>query len=124
MKRTALTVTVIAGLAALLAVALPGCKVKKQENGSSETQQQETQSEEPGGYLGALNKGRKSAKQTAALSKLKNEIGQFKASKGRTPRSLKELEQWRGAELPDLPKGQSYSYDPQTGELTVTSSGR
>ncbi|MHC4481848.1 MAG: hypothetical protein ACYS1C_12900 [Planctomycetota bacterium] len=48
-----------------------------------------------------------------------NEIEQFKAIESRYPHSLKELEQWRGEPLPEVPKGHTYKYDSKTGKLEV-----
>jgi len=56
-------------------------------------------------------------KETAFLATLNNEIKSFWGLEGRYPESLKELEQWRGAPLPRLPKGLGYDYDPNTGQL-------
>lgn len=48
-----------------------------------------------------------------------HEIEQFKALEGRYPRSLAELETWRGEPLPELPKGHTYKYDPTAGKVEV-----
>ena len=47
------------------------------------------------------------------------EVQEFNALEGRYPYSLKELEQWRGAPLPEAPKGYTYKYDPATGKVDV-----
>lgn len=94
-----------------------------QKGQQPQQKKQETQGDEgTGGYFGAVNKARRSATETAALTKLKQEIRRFKALKGRNPRSLDELEKWRGSSLPEPPKGRSYSYDPETGELSLEGS--
>jgi hypothetical protein len=72
-----------------------------------------------GGYLGTVNKARRSAIQTAALTKLRKEIKRFRALKGRNPRSLEELKEWRGGTLPKAPAGRRYKYDPDSGELKL-----
>jgi len=57
------------------------------------------------------------AKEVVFLAELNNEIKQFWGLNSRYPESLKELEEWRGAPVPTLPKGLGYDYNPQTGEL-------
>jgi hypothetical protein len=47
------------------------------------------------------------------------EVQEFNALEGRFPYSLKELEEWRGADLPEAPKGYTYKYDSTTGEVSV-----
>ncbi len=59
------------------------------------------------------------ARKTLALSELSGQIKQFQAFEGHYPESLKELQEWRGAELPELSRGFQYKYDPKTGSLEV-----
>jgi len=58
-------------------------------------------------------------KSKARMAQTQNEIKQFQAMQGRYPLSLKELEQWRGAQLQEPPGGYTYKYDSNTGELDV-----
>lgn len=70
-----------------------------------------------GDYVGALVEGKRHSEETLAVTQLNSELKQFNAMKGRWPKSLKELEAWREAPLPKLPKGLKYDYDPETGKL-------
>ncbi len=56
-------------------------------------------------------------KETLFLAEISKEIKTFWAFQDRYPESLLELEEWRGAPLPELPRGLGYDYDPETGEL-------
>jgi len=58
-------------------------------------------------------------KSQARLAQTMNEIKQFQAIEGHYPKTLKELEEWRGEPLQELPTGYVYSYDPKTGTLDV-----
>ncbi|MEF8788334.1 MAG: hypothetical protein V5A84_04630 [Planctomycetota bacterium] len=132
MKRT----TIYAGLSVLLlsAILLAGCGPGTDTGGEDGTAENRTQKEQAqggqeseqgeggSGYFGTINQARRSAKKTAALSKLQREVRRFKALKGRNPRSLDEFKQWRGGTLPEPPAGQQYSYNPETGKLTLTGS--
>jgi len=74
----------------------------------------------PGDYLyTATVTAPRHIKKTAAEAYLTNEIKQFHALEGRWPKSLEELEQWRGEPLQAPPGGTKYSYDAKTGELTL-----
>lgn len=61
----------------------------------------------------------RAAKRKVNLSYLQNEIKQWWAMKGRYPKSLDELEEWRGTELPECPTGYEYDYDASEGKLEV-----
>lgn len=77
--------------------------------------------EAPSRYLGANVKAKQQAEVTTALGSVRNAVRMFQATEGRFPRSLNELveEDFLPA-LPSLPSGSSYSYNSQTGEVTVT----
>lgn len=74
----------------------------------------------PVDYLGAVNKGQKSAKRIVAGLGLNQAIQAFHAQEGRYPKSLEELvtEQHISA-VPPPPRGMAYQYDPATGKLQV-----
>ena len=59
------------------------------------------------------------AKEVVALATLRQEIQKFWAMKEHYPVDLQELEEWRGAKLPVLPRGLGYDYNPETGELNA-----
>ena len=118
MKKIHAALTVLA----LFVIPLAGCGPGTDGGGTAD-EQAETQGDEgTGGYFGAVNKARRSAMESAALTKLQQEIRRFKALKGRHPRSLDELKKWRGGSLPEPPTGRQYQYDPDTGELSLTGS--
>jgi len=71
----------------------------------------------PGRYGGVLLDSRDLAKKVAALAALRKDIHSFWGLKEYYPVDLQELEEWRGAKLPDLPRGLGYDYNPETGEL-------
>lgn len=48
----------------------------------------------------------------------KHKIDIFKATQGRLPKSLAELEESLGR-LVKLPRGKKYQYNPTTGEITI-----
>jgi len=74
----------------------------------------------PVDYLNTVTvKSRRYARKTVGLLEVKREIQAFYAMKGRYPKSLDELVEWSKAELPKLPRGQSFSYNPETGEAAV-----
>ena len=49
---------------------------------------------------------------------MQQSVEAFKATSGRYPKDLAELET-AGHQLPKLPKGQQYDYNPKTGEVSV-----
>ena len=74
----------------------------------------------PGDYLyTATVTAPRHIKKTVADAYISNEIKQFHALEGRYPKSLQELEKWRGEPLKPAPGGAEYSYDPKTGELDL-----
>jgi len=74
-------------------------------------------------YMKAAVDAKGYAERSLDISYLRNEIKQFYALEGRLPRSLKELEHWRGEPLPGLPNGYTYNYDPNTGKVEASRSG-
>ena len=74
----------------------------------------------PVDYLGAVNKGRKKAIINAGLMQVNSAINQYKATSTQPPTSLQELiTEGLLAELPAVPNGMKWRYNPQTGEATV-----
>jgi uncharacterized lipoprotein YehR (DUF1307 family) len=76
----------------------------------------------PVDYLGAVNKGRKTAIKQIDLAYVQNAINLFNAQEDRFPKSLDELVQKRYVgQVPALPPGQRLDYNPTTGQLKVVS---
>ena len=74
----------------------------------------------PVDYLGAVNKGRNKAIIDAGLLQVNSAINQFKATSSQPPASLQELiTEGLLAELPAVPNGMKWQYNPQTGEAKV-----
>jgi hypothetical protein len=74
----------------------------------------------PGDYAyGVTVTSRRWAGEKAALTRLTQDIRLFEAEKGRLPESLKELADWRGAPLPELPADYQWKYDAKTGKVSV-----
>ena len=74
----------------------------------------------PVDYLGALNKGRNRAIINAGLLQVNSGINQFKATSSQPPASLQELiSEGLLAELPAVPNGMKWNYNPQTGVAAV-----
>jgi hypothetical protein len=74
----------------------------------------------PVDYLGAVNKGRKKAIIDTGLMQVNSALNQFKATKLKPASSLQELvSEGLLAELPQLPAGTKWQYNPQTGEASV-----
>jgi len=74
----------------------------------------------PVDYLGAVNKGRKKAMIDTGLMQVNSALNQFKATKLKPATSLQQLiSEGLLAELPQLPAGMKWQYDPQTGEASV-----
>ena len=74
----------------------------------------------PVDYLGAVNKGRKKAIVDAGLMQVNSAINQFKATNPQPPASLQELiNEGLLAELPAVPNGMKWQYNPQTGVALV-----
>jgi hypothetical protein len=59
------------------------------------------------------------ARASIDVSQVQHDIETFKAMEGHSPASLDELVKWRGAPLPDVPKGYHYEYDPATAKVAV-----
>jgi len=108
----------------LAALALWGCP-KKEPPAEGEKQKRYYEREvgknpiqAPTDYLYVVTvRAPRHAKEVVFLADLNNQIKQFWGLNSRYPESLKELEEWRGAPVPQLPKGLGYDYNPQTGEL-------
>ena len=74
----------------------------------------------PVDYLGAVNKGRNKAIIDAGLLQVNSAINQFKATSSQPPTNLQELiTEGLLAELPAVPNGMKWQYNPQTGEAAV-----
>ena len=75
----------------------------------------------PVDYLGAVNKGRKKAIIDTGLMQVNSALNQYKATSLKPAGSLQELiSEGLLAELPKLPTGMKWQYNPQTGEASVT----
>lgn len=74
----------------------------------------------PTDYIGANVRAKQQAEVTTAVSTVNNAIRMFQAGEGRLPKNIGELvtEGYLPA-VPSLPKGASFSYNPQTGQLGV-----
>ncbi len=74
----------------------------------------------PADYLGTVTiTAPRKIQREANLAYTQREIQQYNAMEGQYPESLEALEEWRGAELNELPKGYRYNYDSESGELTI-----
>lgn len=108
------------GLLFLSALLLVGC----QEGGNSTAKKIKEGATEavnaPSDYVGANLRAKQQATATTAKATVTKAIQMFKASEGRNPASLDELIQ-NGylVGIPDLPKGASFDYDPQSGTATL-----
>ncbi len=71
-------------------------------------------------YLGAINRAQKVAVKTIDLASIKKAIELFNAQEERFPKDLNELVTTHYLqELPKLPRGMVYNYDPKTGNIQV-----
>jgi len=99
---------------------LTGC----QENGGTNAQQLREGAREaidaPADYLGANVRAQHQAQVTSAKTSVEGAVRMFQASEGRYPRNLDELvtEKYLSA-IPQLPRGASFNYNAQTGQVTV-----
>jgi hypothetical protein len=74
----------------------------------------------PVDYLGAINRAQKVAIKTIDTASLRKNIDLFFAQEDRYPKDLDELiAKHYLPELPKLPRGMVYDYDPKTGALKV-----
>ena len=74
----------------------------------------------PVDYLGAVNKGRKKAIIDTGLMQVNSALNQYKATNLKPAGSLQALiSEGLLAELPKLPTGMKWQYNPQTGEASV-----
>ena len=74
----------------------------------------------PADYMRTVTiKAPRYAKKTVGLALVRNDLGAYKAMQGEYPPSLEKLAEWRGSPLPELPRGQAFSYDPKTGKINV-----
>ena len=70
----------------------------------------------PVDYLGAVNQAQKSSANKISLLGIQQAIQQFKVVEDRLPRSLEEVvSSGFISRLPEMPRGQTLQYDPQTG---------
>lgn len=107
-----MTVAAIVGALALFLATAAGCS-EPTGNGPGEDKQQ---SGGRRGYLDIATDAHREARKMAKVEPLQREIKQFRAIKGRYPRSLEELAEWRGMEV-EPPRDMTYNYDPQTGQI-------
>ena len=122
MKRIALF-CIPAVLSAALMLLSAGCS-KEEDTAGTETGTERKTSDNPlrapGTYMRTVVvDAPRHAKETIHHTAIQQEINQFWGLKERYPASLEELEQWRSAKLPDLPRRMEYRYDPNTGHLEV-----
>jgi hypothetical protein len=89
-----------------------GCGKSGEESPDAKEKQNE-------GYMGTLAKSYRKGREEPNLLAVRNELKQFQAIKERWPKNLKEFVEWRGAELPQLPEGRKFDYDPKTGKLKI-----
>jgi hypothetical protein len=99
----------------------PGCEEGSQPRPPSEKpKQKEKQREQEGSsYVGELHRGLKKGQEKPRLLALRNELKQFRALKGRCPKSLEEFTEWRNASLPELPPGRKFQYDSNSGKIQI-----
>ncbi len=79
------------------------------------------QKQEGSSYVGELHKGLKKGQEKPRLLALRNELKQFRALKGRWPKSLEEFTDWRNASLPELPPDRKFQYDSSSGKIEIVS---
>lgn len=101
-------------------VILAGCE----ENGGASSQEIREGARDavnaPADYVGANVRAKQQAEVTTAMSSVNNAVRMFEAAEGRKPNSLNELVEERYLPgLPTLPKGASFNYDAQTGQVAV-----
>ncbi|MBC8324784.1 MAG: hypothetical protein H8E27_04080 [Verrucomicrobia subdivision 3 bacterium] len=74
----------------------------------------------PVDYLGAVNKGRNKAIIDAGLLQVNSALNQYQATSSQPPASLQELiSEGLLAELPVVPNGMKWNYNPETGVASV-----
>lgn len=74
----------------------------------------------PADYVGALDKGRRSAISTVDIAQVTQAVQMFNANEGRYPKDLNELiEAKLLIKVPDVPSGMKLDYDPNTGAVKV-----
>jgi len=118
---------VIVILIVLVVVAIVLYKKRASSNGGPEPAPASTSSRGPGesllnaptDYLKAVVGAPGRTRRKTDLIQVQSEIRMYQAEKGRYPSSLEELAQWRGLAVPPPPRGYSYEYNPQTGELSL-----
>jgi len=103
---------VVATLVVFLAISA-GCSRQDSADGNGRDSAQQGSE----GYMDVMTRSHRNARKMANITPLQQEIKQFQALKGRYPRSLQELEKWRGSELPEPPRDMTYSYNPETGQI-------
>jgi len=74
----------------------------------------------PTDYLGAVGQAQKTAETSTALNSVRQAVRFYQASEGTLPKSLEELvSSGYIGKLPSLPKGKSFQYQPNTGQVSV-----
>ena len=71
----------------------------------------------------ALNTA-KYAQLKTKLLEIRQAIQAFEALHGRRPASIEELKNEDGFEIRDLPEGHTYSYNPESGTVTIMRDGK
>lgn len=97
-----------------------GCQESGSNGGGGAQEAAEEAVSAPGRYIDANMRARHQAQVTSATSSINSAIRMFSVAEGRNPASLNELmETGYMSQMPDLPSGASYSYNPQSGQVTI-----
>lgn len=110
----------IIGICFPLVFLLVGCEQEDRPRGEDLREGAGEAVRAPGDYISTNIRAQQQAEVQMATQSVTQAVRHFQAAEGRNPRNLEELvsEDYL-PQIPDLPRGGSFKYNPQTGQVTV-----
>lgn len=110
----------VLGIATVVALVLIGCGSKDEPMSTDTNTSSGNPLTAPVDYLGSVGKAKQTAERQVDLASVKKALDVFYVQEDRYPTNLNELVAKRYIpEVPALPAGSTFNYNPQSGELKV-----